>query len=349
MTRAMSETSTRSYYNHCPTIEIVDQERAGPPVVSAPQPTQTTFIGKPMRLLARHKPGSGSGQYTLSNKLWTISGGTSARVKSYNIASGTLSQLASGDLNKDSVSYYYVVVNNGYTAKITAKLNQGGRSFNGAATATYDAKGPTNVTMTSKTKSVIMDTLTGDTSTTWLSFGDPVDTLKAGIRWTFTATAPAGDSGYVAGTQLANVQITTTPPGHFLTTAGSYWLDGCSIYATEDTVLGGGQYKWQSDDSPGVPLDTAITAASATDNFQMFFLYRPRGLNSIWVPIGKLNNWLWTGSATQTGNPAPFSHGWTGPTNPASSLNPSGGSSSTFPVWSHTYPTQQGCPALPTN
>lgn len=95
-------------------------------------------------------------------------------------------------------------------------------------------------------------------------------------------------------------------------------------------------------------LLSAYNLVSAADSFQMFFMYRARGPESIWVPIGRLD-WFWRGTASRTGGP--LNHGWTGPTDAASSMNPSGAPSSTFPQWGQgqvllPFPI---CPTLPTS
>ncbi len=98
------------------------------------------------------------------------------------------------------------------------------------AKASYNAQGPTSVVMASTTSSVLVGPWGGDTADIRLSFGDP--STAPGISFQFTATAPPGDSGYVAGTQLVNSRTTSTPPSSVNTTGGAYWLDACPCTTT---------------------------------------------------------------------------------------------------------------------
>jgi hypothetical protein len=208
------------------------------------------------------------------------------------------------------------------------------------------------VLMTSQTSSVILGPFNGDLSSTWLAFGPafPVP----GIAWTFTATAPPGDSGYVAGTQLVNARTAFTPPASVPNTNGSYWLDACPLYDVAKQAGGGAggankTFLWESNDSPGINLTfaSAYNLVSAAATFAIYFMYRPGGSQSIWVPLGKLN-WFWRGTASRTGNPL-VNHGWLGPTDAAASAAPTGTASSTFPQWSQVMLPDPNCPTLPTH
>lgn len=205
--------------------------------------------------------------------------------------------------------------------------------------------------MASTTSSVLVGPWGGDTADIRLSFGDP--STAPGISFQLTATAPPGDSGYVAGTQLVNSRTTSTPPSSVNTTGGAYWLDACPLYDNYQTGIGGppgtgSQFLWQSQDSPNAGLSSAFDIVSAADSLRMYFMYRPKGAESIWVPIGRLD-WFWQGTASRTGNPL-VNHGWTGPTNAANSINPAGAAASVFPEWPQTFPSEgTSCPTLPSS
>jgi hypothetical protein len=78
----------------------------------------------------------------------------------------------------------------------------------------------------------------------------------------------------------------------------------------------------------------------------MYFMYRPAGTESIWVPIGEMD-WFWNGTATRNGNPL-INHGWTGPTNSSFSPAPTGAASSVFPEWNAVITAEESCASLPT-
>lgn len=340
-------------YRTCPKVEIVDQGKSDS-VVSLPEgnpATRTTLIGKHMDLLVR---ATDTSKYTLQAAAWTLFVGDDGDiVKNYDIAQGQLENLAvPDDLSNPTLSYYYVVARNGYPFAVEALLtanNNPDRVFFPEAGAKYDLKGPTSVVMTSATTTVVVGSLGGDTSQTWLSFGAP-STLP-GIQFEFTATAPPGDNGYVAGAQLIQKQTTSTPQGPWDNTNGAYWLDACPIYAAVQTGLAGppgtnNQFIWRASDSPQTPLTPGFTLVTRADNFQMYFMYRPAGVESIWVPIGKLD-WFWNGTATRNGNPL-VNHGWTGPTNSSFSPSPTGSANSEFPQWQSVLPSVDPCDPLPT-
>jgi hypothetical protein len=342
-------------YKTCPKIEIVDRGK-GDSVVSLPEghpASRSTLIGKHMDLLVR---AADTTKFTLEAAAWTLFlGGAGDVVKGYTMTTqqGRAEGLsAPDDLSNPSLSYYYAVARNGYPiaveARVVAKTNTD-RVFFPEAGASYDLKGPTVVLMTSATTTVIVGPTSGDTTRTWLSFGDAF--LLPGIQFEFTATAPSGDNGYVAGTQLVQKQTTSTPASDWINTNGVFWLDGCPIYAAAQTGIAGPpgtshQFIWRSRDSPGTPLRPDLDLVTRSDNFQMYFMYRPAGTESIWVPIGEMD-WFWNGTATRNGNPL-INHGWTGPTNSSFSPAPTGAASSVFPEWNAVATAEESCASLPT-
>jgi hypothetical protein len=224
-------------FKSCPEIEIVDLTKGPDSVISAPKPKQITLIGKHVKLGLRWKPGTGTGTYSLVQVpaapppyQWSLSG---TIIKSYDITVGRLDSLRIADRQADTVSYYYAraASTNSVYAVATLMRDDNRQVSFPEATASYDARGPTSVTMASTTTplGVAVGSTRGDTSRTWLSFGDPISTPTAGIQFSFTATAPAGDSGYIAGTQLVNSQTTSTPPVQLQRLGGRIgWMDARS-------------------------------------------------------------------------------------------------------------------------
>lgn len=129
-----------------------------------------------------------------------------------------------------------------------------------------------------------------------------------GIHFTFTAPAP-DTGGYVTGTQLIDSQSTYTPyPADtgkvFHPTGGDSWLDACWFYPGADSVVFGfgrmprqknGQFTYVAYDAPvGFLYSTDFSMLSRGDSLRMFFMYRPSGRESIWVPLGVYS---WFGGA----------------------------------------------------
>lgn len=342
----------------CPEVEIVDTLRANA-VVSAPAPVQTTVIGKAVRLRVRHKAGTGTGQYTLQAGSWN---GEGSVVKKYDLSSGVLTSLTTADLQDTLLSLYWTTAsdNKGNVVKAAGLLlrDDGVRSQPRAQT-TVVAKAPTSIRLSATTQPVRVGTYVSGTIA--LSLGSLLSRpTSSGIAFTFTATEPSQDQGgYVAATQLvrSESQYTRNPNGDptagmFPSTGGTFWLDACPLYpgvgfanGTFVQADGHGKFKYQADDAPGTILSRDFNAVTRTDAFQSFFMYRPSGAESIWVPLGVLP-WGWGGTATRTIANPDVGNSWTGPTNASQSVG-SSSLAAPFPTWTLTLPGP-GCSALPT-
>jgi hypothetical protein len=346
----------------CPEIEIVDLIKGPDVVVSAPQPRQDTYVGRPMRLRMRQKAGTGGSRtYTMIAGSWILYGDQQSVVKSYDITSGTLTPLtAPEDLN--TMAWYYVISNNTGEYPILAEAtleSADGASFGPRATASYRAAGPSNVTLTGKM------TPEGPTVGYWkpnilgLKLGDAVSDPTAGIIFSFAAALPAGDNGYLSATQLVNtfgdrtVAPGATPPLPTppYNTNGSYWLDSCPLYGPPERGPNMfGPTVWLGIDAPMQPLTSQLAMVSRSDEFKIFMMYRPSGPQSIWVPLGNLA-WRWNGKTIRTSSNSDdilLREGWTKPS-PAASSADSGQLSSEFPTWTARIPYDQTqCAVLPT-
>lgn len=341
----------------CPELEIVDLVKDS--VVSAPKPRQDTFIGRPMKLRMRQKAGTGTGQYTVIGSRWILFG-DQAMVKSYDITTGTLTPLTGGD-DLTSISYYYVISNNSgeypIVAEATLRRNDGAISVP-RTTARYRAAGPSNIAMTTKT------TTDGTTVGWWnpnvlaLKFGDEA-IAKVGIIFSFLATMPSGDNGYLSATQLVNTagDYVLAPgaspplPQPPYNSNGTYWLDSCPLYGPAAPASMFGPTIWAGIDSPYQRLTSQLSVMSRSDAFKMFFMYRPSGPQSIWVPLGNVS-WHWKGKTVRTNfntDDILLRDGWTNPTETDWSVNPMGQASSVFPEWTTAIPYDQSeCAPIPT-
>jgi hypothetical protein len=291
---------------------------------------------------------------------WTLFGGQQAFVKNYDISTGTLTPLtAPEDLN--TMSWYYVVSNNNGEYPILAEATltrSDGATFGPRATASYRAAGPSTVSL--------KGTMTAEGTTVgyWepnilgLKLGDNMSDATAGIIFSFTATLPAGDNGYLAATQLVNtvgdrtLAPNATPPfpDAPYNTNGDYWLDSCSLYGTPQRGPNMfGPTVWFDVDRPMQRLTSQLAMVSRADQFKIFMMYRPSGPQSIWVPLGNLA-WRWNGKSIRTNlnsDDILLREGWTNP-NPAASSVDAGQLSPVFPTWTAAIPyPQSACTPLP--
>jgi hypothetical protein len=354
-------------YKTCPTIDIRDRTK-GDSVVSQSEPatnppTQTTLIGKPMKL----RVSTDTAQYDLNSAEWTLLLNDPATdvVKNYDLHDGVRTELTPfngrDDPNALSVSYYYVVARNGYQIKAEAELTRKGnpnRVFRPAAVTKYNAKGPTNVTLGAEATTVVVGLYSTEPprNKQGLSLGNELaGTLSYGIHWTFTATAPDTD-GYVTGTQLISSQSTYTPYPRdtlevFQSTGGAFRLDACNTYRGADPRFGrtphpsNGQYTYVAYDAPVGFLYPDFNLLTRADTLQMFFMYRPGGSESIWVPVG-VYSWGWGGTATRLNPQDTTSNVWTLASSHQSTPGV-GKVAPTFPVWFDILYPDPGCPALP--
>lgn len=145
----------------------------------------------------------------------------------------------------------------------------------------------------------------------YMAFGSIVDPTKAGIKWTGVVTAPAGGVGKIGYVQLTKADRRktlddATSTKKKKTTNGKFWLDRKNdeehpvpqyngyIKDIEDS----GVQAIIRADSPAQGF-TGTIKASADDKFHLYLMYKPDG--GIWVTLGRLQEWHWKGTVTQTG------------------------------------------------
>jgi len=220
-------------------------------------------------------------------------------------------------------------------------------SFQGAGSVpvSYNVLGPTNVSMTSTTGSVQLGAAYSEGGALALSFGD-VPPGTPGISWIFVATGPSGVDGDISAIQVLTTKqkqtvASTAPPtaAPVDNTGSTYRLDepipGDILYAnTSSPLLAGANGTWSNIDAPVKPL-WDLSYFSRSDQFQTWFVYKPRIANSIWVPLGYVP-WNWSGTATLSGGTWTLS-GQTWSQNPAATI-PNAYTSIPFPQWSGHLP-----------
>lgn len=316
--------------NTCPKVQIVDQNGKGTPVVSgSPPPVTSTVVGRQANLLARQAPGSGRGTYGALNTIqWAIPGGT---VKSYNRDGAMPVVLAPSDLTNASIAYYWVA-GGSERPSITGKLTRSdGHEIADVQTqANFTVNVPVS-TGSALTPNPIRVGSRSDFTGVFLTWGDKAN---PGIDFSFAVTNTFGFPGNISGTQLINrTYVNDGTATH--ATMGMSWLDNFVDY--EEPVPTG--TPWTAIDAPGLNLIATHTTTSISDQFQMYYLYKPTD-HGIWVTL-RVVDWAWTASAQRTGSPNVWclggAAGCPDVVKPTSTQNPSATISTVLPSWMGTY------------
>lgn len=304
-----------------PVLEIVNRKTGA--VVSGT--TQAVIVGQKMELLVRTNPAE-----AMSNIQWTVPG---QRVKDYtqSTSTGTKTDLAAGDLQGVNLDFYWIA-GGSQTVQVAATV----RGARLTAQVTHNVLAPTSVSMTSATGDVGVGA-TGFPSDPPMNLYYGIMT-KVGIRWTCTATAPAGGDGDIAATQLINTDRKRTQNSGTAESfsSGAFVLDNTVPYDTAVAISAGASATWTSNDSPSTPLTSTLRRKSVTDLFHTYFMYKPTGADSIWVTLMRLD-WHWAGETTRVGAPAGTGNSWNPPTGTGSDRNPAGVASSELPTWTDNF------------
>ncbi|HEX8203291.1 MAG TPA: hypothetical protein VF590_22635 [Isosphaeraceae bacterium] len=164
-------------------------------VVSGTTPTKV--VGRKNELLVRTRPSG----HTLTNIRWAVAAET---VKDYtqSHSTGTRTDLSAADLQGTNLDFYWIS-GGSKSVQVTADGDGAPQS----TSVTYNVLAPTSVSMTSVTGAVEVSNPNFPGSGLELHHGT---NARPGIRWTLTATAPAGGDGEIAGTQTANPPHTRT-------------------------------------------------------------------------------------------------------------------------------------------
>jgi hypothetical protein len=300
-------------------LEIVDRKTGA--VVSGT--TQTKIVGQKIELQVRTRPPG----LAMTGIQWTVPG---ERVKNYtqSAAAGTRTDLAPADLQAANLDFYWIA---GGARTVSVAATVQGAPL--TAQVQHSVLAPTGVVMTSATGNVAVGAtgFPGDPPMN-LFYGTNV---AVGIRWTCTATAPAGGGGEIAATQLVNTLRSRTPnagAAKTLSSGGAFVLDSSVPYDAAVAVSAGASATWTSNDSPSTALTATLSAKSVADSFKIYFMYKPAGGDSIWVTLKRLD-WHWAGATTRVGAPAGVGNNWTAPTGVGSDVNPSGAASTELPTW----------------
>ena len=298
-------------------------------VLSDDKPHQT-IVGKHVHLLVRVKDHPDA---TITSIQWTIPGDT---VKSYTTGRAShIDMLSDTDLQAKEILFYWRA-STGSSAVVTVQGTVGGKQLK--ATAKLEALAPTNVSMRSRTTTVRFGATPNFRQA--LSFGNDAAPDSVGIAFTFSAQAPRGGDGEIAGAQLISSRTCYTdieaPPDAVPTCQGNpaFLLDNSFPVADSIHVSGGGSGTWTNNDSPQSGTQPFERTLSRSDGFRTYLVYKPSGADSIWVSLGRLD-WSWAGSARREGDGRRAR--WIGPLQPAWTANPVGSATSELPQWPDTF------------
>jgi Carboxypeptidase regulatory-like domain len=311
------------------TLEIVDR-RTGT-VISGTNVTK--IVGQKIQLEVRTRP---AGE-TMTNIRWTIPGD---RVKDYTqaVGRGRKTDLPAADLQRAQIDYHWI--NLGTPAvQVQAQVN----GANLSATVNYNVLRPTMNTFTTAVSSVNLCVGTYFQPGTFMAAYQPGPPARFGCQWNGKATAPAAGGGQIGFTQLINADRRFTNNAGTVrryTSGGRFVLDDAlgiqysgpqPIAANAAATLTGASYA----DSPNNPLTAADQSTSASDDFQLYLMYKHSDADSIWVTLGKAT-WGWRGNITRIGAPASPANNWNAPTG-TGMPNTNGVNSIELPEWAINY------------
>lgn len=191
-----------------------------------------------------------------------------------------------------------------------------------------------------------------------LHYGDPCPTPPAGgsvpaITHTLTATADADEAGSVAVFQLTDIHDTWQNADQTYGSSTSRDANGNETFCSDNGIFYGST---AGKNSSPLNANSAVTAtfldapahdlysqlqASVYEQFQDYYMYKPSGQNSIWVPLGYLG-WAWDANTTYNATSAT----WLNPPNILVQSTPThltlwgNVSTQTLPAWPHlpTWP-----------
>ena len=242
-----------------------------------------------------------AGNAKVTNIQWTVPGN---RIRNYtqsqdlDDSKGVVETLDAADLKADHVEYYWIDGGTNLNVNLSIVIN--GIHF--SADTYFNVLRPT-ATMESRTtrNEHPIDIINNN----YMGLGTPDATDTNGITWTAYVESPIG--GSIAFTQLVNSDcIFTYPTGRSLelSTRGEFMLDTNTQYANEYLPIAANTGAILiSTDSPGGPVGSG-NHVSNTGYFETFLMYKPDGLDSIWVTLRQLH-WWWSGDASPlSGTPA---------------------------------------------
>jgi hypothetical protein len=293
------------------------------------------MVGNKIRLGLQTRP---PGQ-PITNPQWTIPG---TRVKNYTqaVGAGVKTDLAAADLQAATIDFFWIDVGS-QIVNVTAQV--AGVAL--TATVTFTIKRPTVDHFTATTSTVNVCVGTYLQPGTWLAAFQPAAgavALKYGCQWDAKVTVPDIGVGKVGFTQrIQPNRVNTSNAGVAKTKASAAFVldEGAGIqYSGPQAVANSASVTLNSviySDSPASGLTATNQAVSASDNFELYLMYKSDEADSIWVTLSSLT-WQWAGQSTRIGAPAGPGNTWNAAS--GTSLSATGSSNSTtLPVWSTNF------------
>ena len=300
------------------------------------------IVGEQVQLQARSIPPG----LPLANIQWNIPG---QLVRNYvqAPAAGVVTPVAPADLTRRAVTFYWIA---GGAQAVQVSANVGGAAGPRlTARANIAVAAPAAVGFVSTTSVVQVGPTAWRPMELSLGTGAPLPGISwrtAGAPTSARAPAPVPHpglppgiapygSGQLAMTQLVRTVRTrrTNAPGNVLqewTSLGAFVLDDPVPYSGVIAPIARGAVGvWNSNDTPGSPLNAGLARASASDDFQAYFMYRPNLPNAIWVTLSVMA-WSWRGGTNRLGP----GNVWAPPAPANNTVNPVGAASTQLPTWS---------------
>jgi hypothetical protein len=298
---------------------------------------QTTIVGKKVTLKQKITPSG----VTVAERLWVI---PNDAIKNYQQSkeSATVSTLDPSDLDNPTLSFYWYKGTSSASPSLSVRVG----NYSRQVSADYEVLRPTLATVgfkgtyTMHNPPVNLQNGGGPTKNGLYLGGVRGDVASPGITWTASLTTSANVAGTLAVTQLINTyrySINALNAVETTTSSGAYVADDPVPYQNEAVAVAAAStatyssVKWQ--DTPGTPMVQRANGApnilwtEAHDAFKAYLMFKPDGIDSIYVSIAVLQ-WGWGGTA-QLGDPPTVSGGY--PTQAGSTVN--GSDTTELPVW----------------
>lgn len=247
--------------------------------------TADTIVGERIKLNAEVVPSG----ISLANHLWTLPGKV---MKNFKVTPNPIdpnqssSQVVPVDsLNTSNVDYVWYDGADG--REVNYKVNAGSSQISGKTIFNVKRPEASVISVSTNNSTTTIDSATGN-----LELHVGLDTPQtAGIRFSLTSiTVPTPFTGDKQWVQTVNRTITATDINGSTGTVSNSGLDKCYPYTTVNA-----NSAW---DSPGFKL-SQFTHVNLNYQFSMWYMFKPSGSDSSWVPLRKVN-WRWLAEAQLT-------------------------------------------------
>jgi hypothetical protein len=267
---------------------------------------------------------------------WTIPGASSAEktaIKLYEptVALGKVTLLAQADLTSKNIMFYWVEGSFAGTEKIVnASVTIGGQVF--SVSTKFSVKSPrpkANGEVKATALGVNAIGIYPASGLTYLSYGNDNATPS---QYGLTATADFEVPSSFAGTFHWQQKISSTRKK--LNNSGAQPWNICTGFGLDagisnDVFENGATFQ----DAPGVAVSNGQLRQIVQDQFTTWYMFRPSGADSIYVPLRKFD-WLW--SADYARNPT--NNQWTRTSASVSVSNPAVQNTTTYFEWTTKIP-----------